>query len=405
MDLIKFAYGAEANLYHDVLRVSANASDQEVQSAFVTRRYELFNELQSASISDTINTTYVGTDGTPVMMTVRHFTEKKMDALIASYRLLSDSEKRRQYNMSLSLAATKQKRKGRVSLSPQGVQDLKDSPTSSTLVESEGTSVNQPEDNGNFSDSFGTDDSRFMATSYNPNAGPTPTKRGPKLNAKKRLFDSPVGSSSNDGFGKDGSTSPLSSGTTSLGEQVRIIDDTVAADPSYSFGTDTAADDASTEADFTEDEETEDGDYDELENLDIDDSSRGSNIKLKSSSSQSYNTPETSLSAGSRKVTWSEEAQNSASVQEDRRKKRSTENIQESSAVVSWLRSNHLTGSADVVENIGKEISGVASDTMLAFSQIFNAFVIDGEAIDSMAVNIGDAAEDLSSRSPNYAKR
>jgi hypothetical protein len=56
------------------------------------------------------------------------------------------------------------------------------------------------------------------------------------------------------------------------------------------------------------------------------------------------------------------------------------------------------------VENVGNEIAGAASDTMLAISQIVNAFAIDDEAIDLVAVNIGDAAEDLSSRSPKYGR-
>ena len=49
------------------------------------------------------------------------------------------------------------------------------------------------------------------------------------------------------------------------------------------------------------------------------------------------------------------------------------------------------------MENVGDELKGAASDALLAFSQIFNAFVIDDEAIDSVAGNIGKAAEDLSS--------
>jgi hypothetical protein len=61
----------------------------------------------------------------------------------------------------------------------------------------------------------------------------------------------------------------------------------------------------------------------------------------------------------------------------------------------SWLRSNDLTDQADMIDDIGNEIAGVASDTFLAFSQVFNAFTIDEEAIDSVASNVVGATEEL----------
>jgi hypothetical protein len=67
----------------------------------------------------------------------------------------------------------------------------------------------------------------------------------------------------------------------------------------------------------------------------------------------------------------------------------------ESGMLSSWLRANHLVDQADMVDNITREIAGAAADTVLAFNQILNAFTIDDEAIDSVAGNIVDAAEDL----------
>ena len=48
-----------------------------------------------------------------------------------------------------------------------------------------------------------------------------------------------------------------------------------------------------------------------------------------------------------------------------------------------------------MMDDIGSEIAGAASDTMLAFQQVFSAFTIDDDVIGSMAENIGDATEDL----------
>ena len=303
MDLITFAYGENVNLYRDVLRVSPEASDQEIQSAFVSRRYELFNELQNASISDAVEKPLVGPDGFPISMTVRHFTEKTMDALIASYRLLSDSEKRRQYNMSMSLAATKLKSgTRRVSISPQGVENLEDVPTASTRTVGEESS---PMDESDDRSDVNSTDSRHMATPYNPNKGPTPTKdSGPRLNAKKRLFDSPNGSTSTEILERYGAESGTSEHTLTS--------------RSDSFGTDT--ENSSTDNDSADDG-TDEGEYED----EMDERERAfkkeSSIKRKSSSPQTYHTPEHASSPPNRKVTWSESARSSATKQESRQKK------------------------------------------------------------------------------------
>jgi hypothetical protein len=130
MDLIKFVHGQDVNLYTDVLRVNATASDQDIQSAFVARRYELFNELQSASDTKiVVKTPKVPPGSSAVTMSEKQFTEKKMDALIASYRLLSNSEKRRQYNLSLYLSSSQ---KSRNVESPNDVRDMTQSPTTAS---------------------------------------------------------------------------------------------------------------------------------------------------------------------------------------------------------------------------------------------------------------------------------
>lgn len=387
MDLIKFAYGPNVNLYRDVLKVSHGASDQQIQSAFVSRRYELFNELQNASLSDAVKESLVAPDGKPIAMTVRHFTEKKMDALIASYRLLSDGEKRRQYNMSMSLAAKKIK-SNRETDSPLGVQDLNQSSTSSKVSED-----THPLDENTIR-SNEINESRFVSTPYNPNKIPTPTKgKGPSLNAKKRLFESPNTSKNSD-----------IEADINRNKDISDVQNVSLSDKdSCSFGSDS-------ENEFTDENELTDYGTDETE-FEEENRRRSERIlKKKSKSSAVYTTPsprshenqEPSSDSSERKVTWSQSAKNSAHKQESRRKKKVSSSYSES-GFSSWLRSKELTDQADMVESVGNEIAGAASDTMLAFRQIFNAFAIDDEALDSMAENIVDATENLSSsKSPKY---
>jgi len=89
---VDFAYGPNANLYKDVLKVSRNASKEAIQSAFVDRRYELYGMLQNTSVVS---------DNSEISVSERQFTEKKMDALVATFRVLYDPAKRLEYNAKL----------------------------------------------------------------------------------------------------------------------------------------------------------------------------------------------------------------------------------------------------------------------------------------------------------------
>ena len=82
-ELVDVAYGQDADLYKDVLKVSRNASKEDIQSAFIDRRYELYELLQNASqLSSTPRSALNETDGSMTsFVSDRHFTEKKMDAL------------------------------------------------------------------------------------------------------------------------------------------------------------------------------------------------------------------------------------------------------------------------------------------------------------------------------------
>lgn len=68
----------------------------------------------------------------------------------------------------------------------------------------------------------------------------------------------------------------------------------------------------------------------------------------------------------------------------------------EGSRLSSLLRSFNCEDQAEFVDDVGREITGTASDITSAFSQIINAFRIDDEAIDSIANDIYSATVDLS---------
>jgi len=93
-ELVDFAYGPNANLYKDVLKVPRNASKEAIQSAFIDRRYELYGMLQNTSLNDS--------NGSVISVSERQFTEKKMDALVATFRILYDPAKRLEYNSKLN---------------------------------------------------------------------------------------------------------------------------------------------------------------------------------------------------------------------------------------------------------------------------------------------------------------
>ncbi len=433
IDLITFVYGKDANLYRDVLRIRPEAPDKEIRSAFTQRRYEVFKELQIASVSDSVNKKMVDLDGNPISLTRKEFVEKKMDALIATYRLLSDAEKRRQYNMSLSLTSeVKLKQHMRKLASPQGVDEVttsppthfshavyrrkyddqinqgnkmtsplvtstiqkqnglrtkdniasasarpveqfKDSPAISTPCNSRPFAYREGNESESSNDIDDLNDSRLVYTSYNPNKGPSPTKRKPYLVAKKRLFDTP-------GVSMSGESREASSGLNSLAPKDDMRDN-ISLDSYIDSEDDISGDEEFTDNEIDE-EEYDDEAQDEVE---------GFFKEQKNPSPRSYHTPvQDSSTKSTEQITWSNIIKdNNPQENED------SEQCQEEAGLASWLRSNHFTGTATVVEGVGEELSGAASDFMLSFTQILNAFTIDDAAIDIVAGEIGDAAKDL----------
>ena len=80
MDLIRFVHGENVELYSDVLHLNSEASDEEIQAAFVAQRLKLFKALQNFNQDSTYNTiTLKDIDGSVVTLTQRQYTEKKIE--------------------------------------------------------------------------------------------------------------------------------------------------------------------------------------------------------------------------------------------------------------------------------------------------------------------------------------
>jgi hypothetical protein len=413
MDLIKFVHGQDANLYTDVLRVNPKATDEDIQSAFVARRYELFNELQSASDTKLVQPPKVPPGSPSVTMSEKQFTEKKMDALIASFRLLCDSEKRRQYNMSLYLSTAQ---KSHTMESPNDVRKMSQNPSSSAKNSNGGPSlIREPS----------------AASSYH--------------GVKKKLF---VSSHETEQGLDDTSYDDYNVTTENDKEQSHRSD--------QSFESSNVSDSIDYEATSSYASLEEEEDYDDDSNLvECKNKKTLQRRKVQKGARRSHVGADDGtefVTAQDRKVRWSESTDNVAAARKERRKVfknqvvrhglvvdddddddddddldieeqnrlkntnrilfrkgRSKKNVStkvpdesedsedngESGMLSSWLRANHLVDQADMVDNITREIAGAAADTVLAFNQILNAFTIDDEAIDSVAGNIVDAAEDL----------
>lgn len=91
-DVIQYAFGANANLYSDVLSVPPDALQAEIQSAFFDRRYELYEVLSK--------------EENALTPTERHFAERRMDAIVAAYRILSNPSTRAEYDEVLATGGT-----------------------------------------------------------------------------------------------------------------------------------------------------------------------------------------------------------------------------------------------------------------------------------------------------------
>lgn len=358
MDLIRFVYGKDVELYRDVLHLtSTDASDDEIQAAFVAQRFELFKaiqELRPDSSSKTIS--MVDEDGFMVTLTQRQFAEKKMDALVATFRLLSDAEKRQDYNASIrvkrAMSSREQQRK-----SSSGRGERSSGSGSSPrreyakqqrhIIDDESSSygsasMEEEQQNQGFQMENGS--------GWSPSKSVTNTEQNVFLrsNTKKKLFDdSPTHSNSN----RSNKSTPTSRSRKSLN-----LDTTNTSSSSAGFSTE----EGESVSEGTRTETSED-DYTNATGL---------------TTSHSL-TPTT-------KTDYDDETFIGPYFQ------------YQGCQLSKWLRSNQWKSQADLIDDVGQEIYGSASDFVLAFSQVFNAFKIDGHAIDHMSENISVIAEDIS---------
>jgi hypothetical protein len=93
LDIIDQAYGLDADLYTDVLRVSYLASDAEIQSAFFDRRSEIFTVLSKLNRENDDS----DMDDDEIALSQRRFAERRMDAVVMAFRILKDPELRAIY--------------------------------------------------------------------------------------------------------------------------------------------------------------------------------------------------------------------------------------------------------------------------------------------------------------------
>ena len=91
LDVIHQAYGPDADLCADVLRVSYSATDAQIQSAFFDRRSEIFTVLSKLNRQDE-------SDDDEIALSQRRFAERRMDAVVMAFRVLKKPALRKGYD-------------------------------------------------------------------------------------------------------------------------------------------------------------------------------------------------------------------------------------------------------------------------------------------------------------------
>mmetsp|Transcript_22351 Transcript_22351/g.33021 ORF Transcript_22351/g.33021 Transcript_22351/m.33021 type:complete len:328 (-) Transcript_22351:168-1151(-) len=96
LTVVNEAYGADADLYLDVLQVSYFSSDDEIQSAFFDRRSEIFGVLSRLTSEEQQNFGE-NAENDEVAISQRRLAEKRMDAIVMTFRILKDPDLRAIY--------------------------------------------------------------------------------------------------------------------------------------------------------------------------------------------------------------------------------------------------------------------------------------------------------------------
>jgi hypothetical protein len=312
MDLIRLVHGEDVELYRDVLQLDPEASDEEIQAAFVAQRLKLFNALQNFNQDSSYKTiTLKDVDGSVFTLTQRQYAEKKMDALVATFRLLSDPEKRRDYKATtrVKVALSKERRSPSAERSANSTRSKPESLSMSTSIEWDSLSTEYDQ----------IDASAKETRSPKPkNSHHTITPSG-----NRKMIGSQLSSTEND----------IDSESEGIKTATSKDDDDLTNTTSYTLST----------------EFTNLSDKDDIEML-----------------NESFFTPYFQY---------------------------------QGSSLAKWLRDRDWTSQADLIDDVGQEIVGSASDIVSAFMQVFGAFQIDGTAIDQLSESINANAEDVATNS------
>ncbi len=101
MDSIVKVFGFNANLYTDVLRVSPTASSSEIREAFFCLRYDIYQTLSRTDDGPNGGSNSGSHKKPPLTPQERRKIEDQMNAITAAFRILSDGNKRREYDARL----------------------------------------------------------------------------------------------------------------------------------------------------------------------------------------------------------------------------------------------------------------------------------------------------------------
>ena len=365
MEITEVAYGPDADVYEDVLRVRQDASEEEIQSAFMDRRFELYEALQDASMlaSRSVKTK----NGKVLTLSERHFIEKKMDALIACFRMLSNPIRRGEYDSTLR---SKKQQYRNLQDSPDDVTDSSVFADRSNILNSSldrketqpGTpNRSSPSTSGSTTRVlFPENENLFLTPNKDKDGFPTIPPKEPKrrvqedfknknLSSPAVLFDSLTLSNEDS----------LVSSTTSQHEgsaksKITRNDENINISSSISVATKDSKPNRHRKVKWSEDV-VDNEDYDDKYSVDYDD----------------IDQPVEGCLGISRACDHS------------------------NTAISKYLRSSGYENQAGFVDAVNDEITGAMADTMLAFSQVFSAFTIEDDDIDAFVETIDKAADDL----------
>lgn len=341
MDLIEFCYGSNTSIY-EVLQIDQEASLKEIQSAFMSRRLELYQSIQSINIDSEREVR--DKDGKVVSVSEKEFVENKMDALVAAFRILRDPRKRRKYDAQLNMERDREK----TSSSPRSLLDFKDS--SSQELE---TSLTNDLENIVVDDGEGGE-------------GKDKKTEGKDQKTEEEILVTPQKGFRKFRRLKKGSGASVSSNMTESSRTLNRLE----SDASVY----TAATSKSVRSEFSMADST------------VASQSVISKVPTDKTSNSNVKKTKKKLKKGGK----------NSGIEDDVAKYYKSVVTRRDTTLGSWLRQRDYESSADAIDDAATEIAGSAADIWLSLSQVASAFTVEEDAIDAMAESIEDAAQEFS---------